>query len=226
MEPDAIVFVVDADDALRESLEVLLQSEGLTVEAHATTESFLASYDSSRSGCLVLDVQMPDQHGLGLEEYLARHEIRVPVIIISAGADVEMAVRVMKSGAVDFIKKPLRSSALLARIREALELDAQARQAEAERAEVTAQLALLTPREREIMELLVTGKASKQIAFDLGVSRKTIDIHRQHIMMKLRVNSVVDLVQMIQISRGRSSHALARHMPPHGPDSPNSAGTK
>ncbi len=196
LQSEATVFVVDDDDALRKSLCRMLKSAGLEFEAFPSAQAFLDDHDPARPGCLVLDVRMPGISGLELQEKLIRIGHQIPVIMISAHADVEMTVRAMKRGAVDVLKKPYRGKALLVRVRQALALDARNRRAAAARAQVAARLAVLTPREREVMALMVAGRAPKQIAFDLGLSRRTIDVYRGHIMMKLQANSVVDLVQI------------------------------
>ena len=171
-----------------------MQSVGLPVETFPNAEAFLSECDARRPGCLLLDIRMPGMSGLELQERLSAEEIRMPVIVISAYGDVEKVVRAMKSGAVDFVKKPYKGNLLLARTREALELDARIRREAAARAEITNRLRRLTPREREVLSLLVTGKPAKQIAFELGLSRKTVDVHRSHVMAKMQVDSVVELV--------------------------------
>ena len=198
MDPEATVHVVDDDKAVRESLQRLMESVGVVVETYPSAQAFLDGYDRARPGCLVLDIRMPGMSGLELQEKLADEGIGLPVIIISAHGNVEKAVRAMKAGAVDFIKKPYKGQLLLERIRQALELDARMRRKEEERAEVGARIARLTPREREVMHLLAAGKRPKQIAFELGLSRKTVDVHRGHIMMKMQVDSLVELARMIQ----------------------------
>jgi len=199
MHPEATVFVVDDDKAVRESLQRLMESVGLAVEAYPDAQAFLDGYNRTRPGCLLLDVRMPGMSGLELQEKLAGEGYGIPVIIISAHGNVEKAVRAMKTGAIDFIKKPYKGKLLLDRIRQALELDAQLRLEDAERAEVAARLEHLTPREHEVMSLLVAGKYPKQIASELGLSRKTVDVHRSHIMMKMQVDSLVELARLVQI---------------------------
>ncbi len=201
MEPETTVFVVDDDQALRESLSRLMGSVGLPVETYPSAQAFLDSHDASRPGCLLLDIRMPGMSGLELQERLAQTGAGMPIIIISGHADVEQAVRAMKTGAVDFIKKPYNGEVLVNHVRRALELDARIRRERAERAAATACVALLTPREHEIMHLLATGKPVKQIAHELGLSRKTVDVHRSHIMMKLQVDSVVDLAHLAELDR-------------------------
>ncbi|MCP4592411.1 MAG: response regulator transcription factor [bacterium] len=190
--------MVDDDEAVRESLERLMQSVGLAVEAYPHAQAFLEGYDRSRPGCVLLDIRMPGMSGLDLQDRLLAEGMRIPVIIISAHGNVEKAVRAMKAGAVDFIKKPYKGPLLLDRIRSALAADVRTRHAEAERVDVAARMAKLTRREREVMSMLATGKAPKQIAFELGLSRKTIDVHRGHIMTKMRVDSLVELSHMVQ----------------------------
>ena len=203
MSNEATVFVVDDDEAMRKSLRRLMESVGLPVETYGNAEAFLANYDPARAGCLILDIRMPGMSGLELQEKLISDHIRIPTIIISAHGDVEKAVRAMKSGAVDFIRKPYKGKVLLTRIREALLLDARARNEEAQRADIADRIARLTPREREVMGLLVAGKPAKRIAFELGLSRKTIDVHRGHIMTKMRVDTLVELARMVQDSPER-----------------------
>jgi two-component system response regulator FixJ len=198
MMPEATVFVVDDDEALRRSLRRLMESVGLAVQTFPTAEDFLACYDPARPGCLVLDIRMPGMSGLALQDKLNREGIRIPVIIVSGHADVEKAVRAMRTGAVDFMKKPYKGKVLLDRIRQALELDAQTRRAELVRADIAARISRLTPREREVMDLLAAGQSPKQIAFALGLSRKTVDVHRGHIMTKMQAESLVELAQMVR----------------------------
>lgn len=202
MKTDATVFVVDDDQAVRESLNRLMESVGQKVATYAGAQEFLDSYDPSRPGCVVLDIRMPGMSGLDLQEKLARDGMRIPVIMISGHGDVEKAVRAMKAGAVDFLRKPYKAKVLLERIGQALELDAKIRRQEAERAKAAALIAQLTPREREVMGLLATGAPSKQIAYRLGLSRKTVDVHRAHIMMKLQIDSVVDIARLVEIYDG------------------------
>ncbi len=199
MMPEATVFVVDDDEALRKSLRRLMESIGQAVETYPSAEAFLDGYDPARPGCLVLDIRMPGMSGLALQEKLSKQHIRIPIIIVSGHADVEKAVRAMKTGAVDFMRKPYKANVLLERIRQALELDARIRREQLERADVAARVALLTPREHEVMGFLAAGKSPKQIAFELGLSRKTVDVHRSHIMTKMRAESLVELARMVQI---------------------------
>jgi two-component system response regulator FixJ len=199
MLPEPTVFVVDDDEALRRSMRRFMESVGLAVETFPSAEAFLAGYDRARPGCLVLDIRMPGMDGLALQEKLSKEGVGIPVIIVSGHADVEKAVRAMKTGAVDFMRKPYKAKVLLDRIRQALELDVRTRRTERERAAVAARVALLTPREREVMGFLAAGQPPKQIAFGLGLSRKTVDVHRGHIMTKMQAESLVELARLVKI---------------------------
>jgi FixJ family two-component response regulator len=196
MSPEATVFVIDDDPAVRESLQWLIESVGLSVETYSNAQEFLDAFDRDRPGCLVLDVRMPGISGLDLQDQLASQQVRIPVIIITGHADVPMAVRAMKAGVVDFIEKPFSDELLLDRIRAALELDARIRVNQSHRTEVETYFAQLTPREREVMGLVVGGKSNKQIAADLGLSQKTVEVHRAHVMQKMHADSLAELVQM------------------------------
>lgn len=196
MPADPTVFVVDDDPAMCSSLRWLLQSVGLSVETYATAEEFLAAYDPQRAGCLILDVRMPGMSGLNLQEELAARDIILPIIVITAYAEVPTAIRALKSGAVDFLEKPFSDEILLERVREAIETDREARKIRLERAAVAARFDLLTPREREVMALVTEGKANKVIAAELGLSPKTVEVHRAAVMDKMQADSVADLVRL------------------------------
>lgn len=190
------VFVVDDDQAMRNSLQWLIESVGMNVECFSSAEDFLKSYYPGRSGCLLLDVRMPGMSGLDLQEYLVRNDIRIPVIIITGHGDVPMSVRAMKAGAIDFIEKPFNDELLLDAIRNALVLDENQRDRQAELAELAAKLAHLTPREHEVMDMVTLGKSNKEIANLLGVSAKTVEAHRARVMEKMQARSLADLVRM------------------------------
>ena len=194
--PQVTVFVVDDDQAMRSSLQWLIESVGLAVESFASADEFLTSYYPGRAGCLLLDVRMPGMSGLELQEYLNAHEIKIPVIIITGHGDVHMAVRAMKRGAIDFIEKPFHDEVLLDAIRNALNLDERRRGYQAERAELAARLAQLTPREHEVMDMVTEGKSNKEIAKTLGVSAKTVEAHRARVMEKMQAGSLAELVRM------------------------------
>lgn len=190
------VFVVDDDQAMRSSLKWLIESVGMRVETYATADEFIQNYYPGRAGCLLLDVRMPGMSGLELQEHFLKHQINIPIIIITGHGDVPMAVRAMKSGAVDFIEKLFNDELLLESIRNALALDTEQRKTQAERAEIATRLANLTPREHEVMEMVTAGKANKEIAQALGVSAKTVEAHRSRVMEKMQADSLADLVKM------------------------------
>ena len=202
MMRDPVVFVVDDNADVRESLTWLLESVGLTVQAFSTAGQFLEEYDPDQPGCLVLDVRMPGMSGLELQEELTERGIRIPVIIITGHADVSMAVRAMKSGAMDFIEKPFNDQALLDRVNRAIEHDAKQRSQHVRVAELTARIDLLTAREREVMDMVVVGKPNREIAELLGVTSKTVEAHRAKIMEKMEASSLADLVRMVVTCTG------------------------
>ncbi|MGV6826226.1 MAG: response regulator transcription factor [bacterium] len=193
---ESTVFVVDDDQAMRNSLQWLIESVGTNVETFASAEDFLQSYYPGRSGCLLLDVRMPGMSGLELQEYLIENDIRIPVIIITGHGDVPMAVRSMKGGAVDFIEKPFNDELLLEAIRNAISIDENQRERQAELATLAERLAQLTPREHEVMDMVTVGKSNKEIANILGVSAKTVEAHRARVMEKMEARSLADLVRM------------------------------
>ncbi|HEX7410377.1 MAG TPA: response regulator FixJ [Candidatus Binatia bacterium] len=205
MHSNATVFVVDDDPAIRQSLRWLIESVGLNVKVFSTAQEFLEGYDPSTPGCLVLDIRMPGMSGLDLQNELATREIQVPIIIITGHAEVPVAVRALKAGAMDFIEKPFSDQLLLDRIRRAIEVDAQSRRVRSEQAEVDARLGQLTPRERQVMDLVIAGKANKVIASELGLSPKTVEVHRAHVMKKMQVASLADLVRLGMMARGENS---------------------
>lgn len=190
------VFIVDDDQAIRSSLQWLIESVGLNVECFSSAEAFLDSYYPGRSGCLLLDVRMPGMSGLELQEYLQQQDIRIPVIIITGHGDVPMAVRAMKSGATDFIDKPFNDELLLDSIRNALSQDEHQRDKQSKLAELAVRLSHLTPREKEVMDMVTLGQSNKEIANTLGVSAKTVEAHRAKVMEKMEANSLAELVRM------------------------------
>ena len=196
MNNQPTVFVVDDDQAMRNSLQWLIESVAMQVETYDSATAFINSYYPGRSGCLLLDVRMPGMSGLELQEYLAENQISIPVIIITGHADVPMAVRAMKAGAIDFIEKPFNDELLLESIRHALQLDERQRDMQSQRAEVATRLARLTPREHEVMVMVTNGRANKEIASALGVSAKTVEAHRARVMEKMEAGSLAELVRM------------------------------
>jgi RNA polymerase sigma factor (sigma-70 family) len=193
----AVVFVVDDDHAMRNSLKWLIESVGVQVESFASADEFLAQYQPGRAGCLVLDVRMPGMSGLDLQEYLAERNIHLPVVIITGHGDVPMAVRAMKGGAIDFIEKPFNDEVLLDAIRRAIAYEEQQRSQHVEHLQIQERLSHLTPREYEVMEMVTEGKSNKEIANALGVSAKTIEAHRARVMEKMQAGSLAELVRMV-----------------------------
>jgi len=190
------VFVVDDDQAMRDSLRWLIESVGIVVETYANAEEFLHSLDASKPGCLLTDVRMPGLSGLELQDVLAERKIKLPVIIITGHADVPMAIRAMKKGAIEFIEKPFNNEILLERIRQGIEKDSQIRRTTADREEIAARLALLSAREQAVMQKIIDGKPNKVVAEELGLSQKTIEVHRASVMKKMRADSVAELVRL------------------------------
>jgi two-component system response regulator FixJ len=199
--PQATVFVVDDDPAVRKSLETLLKSVGMNVETFCSAQEFLAGYDPARPGCLVLDVRMPGMSGLELQRTLRDRGLDIPIIIVTGHGDVPVAVRALKDGALEFLEKPFSKQILLEHISEALKRDAAGRDRREHHEEIAARLALLTDRERQVMDLVVAGKVSKEIAVALGLSKKTVDVHRAHVMQKLKLESVAELVELVMTAR-------------------------
>jgi two-component system, LuxR family, response regulator FixJ len=194
--PDDIVFVVDDDTAVRQGLRFMLRAAGYSVEAFPSARSFLEDYDPRRGGCLLLDVQMPQMTGLELQQRLNVRGWRIPVIFITGHGTVPLAIASMKAGAFDFIEKPLREDALLESIERALHWNDRAYEERLERATLQTRVALLTAREREVFELVATGEPNKAIARHLGISFRTVELHRAHIIEKLQARSLSDLIRM------------------------------
>ncbi|MGR8919523.1 MAG: response regulator transcription factor [Gammaproteobacteria bacterium] len=199
--PPSTVFVVDDDAAVRESLALLIGSMALPVELFESAQDFLARCDVTRPGCLVLDIRMPGMSGLELQHELVERGIALPVIFITGHGDIAMAVRAMKSGAVDFIEKPFNDQQLLERVNQALELDRVNRASRSEIERISARIELLTPREREVMERIVAGQANKVVAIELGLSERTVEIHRSKVMAKTGARSLAELVSMVTRAR-------------------------
>jgi len=190
------VYVVDDDEAMRESLEFLVSSVGMNVQSFASASDFLERVEDRASGCVVLDVRMPGMSGLDLQEQLTQARFAMPVIIITGHADVPMAVRALKAGAYDFIEKPFNDQGLLECIQRALEEESQSKIRIDRQREIDARIATLTPRERQVMEMVISGMANKQVAAELGLSEKTIEVHRKHVMEKMGAGNVADLIRM------------------------------
>lgn len=194
---DPLIFVVDDDAAVCDSLMLLLKAVGLTGQAFNSAADFLHNYDPEQHGCLVADIRMPGMSGLDLQNELNRRAAPIPLIFITGHGDVPMAVDAMKSGALDFIEKPFRDQELLDRIHQALAWDKEQRTKNLEALAIRKRLATLTPRETEVMERVVQGQANKVIAMDLGVSQRTVEIHRARVMDKMGVRSVAKLVRAV-----------------------------
>ena len=196
MSGEPTLFVVDDDQAIREALETLLESVGYRVECHASSQSFLDGYHPGRSGCLILDIRMPEMTGLELQGQLERRGIGLPVIIITGHGDVPAAVRALQAGAIDFLQKPFRDEQLLRAVRQALQTDSERRRVQAARARIATRLATLTEREREILEWLCEGKSNKEMAAQLAVSLRTVETHRMALMEKLEAKNLAELIRI------------------------------
>jgi FixJ family two-component response regulator len=193
----ATIFIVDDDMAVRDALKLLLRSVGQAVETYGSAQEFLDAYSEDRPGCLVLDIRMPGMSGLELQQKLNEKHSILPIIFITGHGDVPMAVEAMQAGAVDFIQKPFRDQDLIDRINQALEKDSNNRAALGERNDIRKRLETLTPREREVLDLVVHGKANKVIAGDLKLSQRTVEIHRARVMEKMQASSLAHLVRMV-----------------------------
>ena len=196
-EQPPVVYVVDDDEAVRNSLRFLLRSVGLATQTLPSAGEFLASYRPNQPGCLVLDVRMPAMSGLELQQQLNLRGAIIPVIFITGHGDIPMAVEAMQHGAFDFLQKPFRDQDLIDRIQRALAKDTKSRVALKEHARIRSRLDSLTPREREVMQLMTRGKPNKVMAAELGVSQRTVEIHRARVMEKSGAASLAQLVRMV-----------------------------
>ena len=196
-QSEPTVFVVDDDPAVLRGLRLLIKSVKLNVKTYSSAQEFLDDYDPAQPGCLLLDLRMPGISGLELQEILRTRNIPIPIIIITGYGEVLSAVQAMRKGAINFLEKPFNDQHLLEEVQKAIAEDAQVRQKHAEQEAVLARLALLTPREREVMDLVTAGKLNKVIARQLGIGPKTVEFHRSHIMKKMKVDSVAELVALV-----------------------------
>jgi FixJ family two-component response regulator len=194
---EPLVYVVDDDDAIRDSLDLLLESMGLAHRVFASAFEFLEAYDSEQHACLVADIRMPGMSGLELQGKLNEMRAGIPIVFITGHGDVPMAVNAMKAGAADFIQKPFRDQDLLDRINKGLALDLEGRARRVQEKKIRQLLELLTPRETEVMQRVVRGQANKVIAMDLGVSQRTVELHRARVMRKLKMRSLAELVSAV-----------------------------
>ena len=193
---DEHVFVVDDDADIRDSMRLLLEVAGFKVRNFISAKQFLSD-DGPKHGCLIADIRMPDMSGLELQEEVTRRHIDLPVIIMTGHGDVPLAVRAMKAGAIDFLEKPFDDEKMLASVRRALDIGSKARSRKAEATAAKNLLASLTPRERGVLDKLVQGRSNKVVAYELGISPRTVEIHRAHIMGKMEASSLSDLVRVV-----------------------------
>jgi FixJ family two-component response regulator len=194
--PVPTVFIIDDDRGMRQSIQDLVESVGLRAESFASGQEFLSSKSTNGPSCLVLDVRLPQMSGLDFQRRLAETGVQIPIIFITAHGDVPMSVRALKSGAVEFLTKPFRNQDLLDAIQQALQRDRAAREQQAEIHGLQERYHALTPREQQVMALVVSGMLNKQIASEIGASEATVKIHRGNVMHKMQAGSVVDLVRM------------------------------
>jgi FixJ family two-component response regulator len=197
MNHSIAVHIVDDEEAIRQGLCALLGSVSIEARAYGSAVEFLNAASPDMTGCLVLDVRMPGMSGLELQQELNRRGATIPVVFITGHGDVPMAVEAMQQGAFDFLQKPFRDQDLLDRVQRALARDAESRARLAVRAEIVTRLATLTPRETEVLQLVTRGKANKVVGAELGVSQRTVEIHRAHVMEKMNASSLAELVRMV-----------------------------
>ena len=198
---EPLIYVVDDDEGVRDSLTLLLKAVGLQGQAFSSAAEFLHNYDPEQHGCLVTDIRMPGMSGLDMQTELNKRGAPIPLIFITGHGDVPMAVDAMKSGALDFIEKPFRDQELLDRVHQALTWDKERRTKNLEILAIRERLATLTPRETEVMERVAQGQANKVIAMDLEVSQRTVEIHRARVMEKMGVRSVAKLVRAVTAAK-------------------------
>ena len=200
MQPEPIIYVIDDDDAVRQSLEFLLKTAGMTVRGFEHAKAFLDILPRVEHGCVITDVRMPGMSGIDLLRSLKDTNPELPVIVITGHGDISLAVEAMKIGAIDFLEKPFDDDQLIAAVRAALNRDAGVVKRKAELGEITEKRAELSNRERQVLDGLVAGKANKSIAFDLGISPRTVEIYRANVMTKMAANSLSDLVRMAMLA--------------------------
>ena len=199
------VFLVDDDNAVRDALELLLDSVGLSTVSYSSAAAFLDEFDQNRHGCLVLDIRMPGMSGMELQAALAEKSVNIPIIFLTGHGNVSMSAKAFRTGAIDFLEKPFDENVLLERIQEAIQLDQSNQAVAARRVDASTRMASLTPREREVMLLIVAGNANKEIATKLDLSTRTIETHRGRILEKTGAQSLTDLIELAIAS---GSHEL------------------
>ena len=200
MQADATIYVIDDDEAVRQSLEFLLKTAGINVRSFESAKAFLDMLPQVNSGCIITDVRMPEITGIDLLKTVKETKPDLPVIVITGHGDIALAVEAMKIGAVDFLEKPFDDDHLLGAVKSALDRDADIAQRKAQVSEIHDKLAALSNRERQVLEGLVAGNANKNIAFDLGISPRTVEIYRANLMTKMAANSLSDLVRMAMMA--------------------------
>jgi two-component system response regulator FixJ len=201
MASEPIVYVIDDDEGARHSLEFLLDCAGIRVRSFSSADAFLNAAPALLAACIVTDVRMPGRSGIELVEEMKRRGVNVPVIVITGHADVPLAIQAMHAGVADFIEKPFHDDVMLAAIRNALTQQAGEENARAEREAILQRIAGLSGREREVMDGLVRGEANKAIAYDLGISARTVEVYRANVMMKMQVKTLSELVRMVTLAR-------------------------
>ena len=197
------VFLVDDDHAVRDALELLLESAGLRTVSYPSAAAFLEGFEKNRRGCLVLDIRMPGMSGMELQAALAEKSVNIPIIFLTGHGNVSMSAKAFRTGAIDFMENPFNENVLLERIQEAIQLDQSNQAMAARRVDANTRLASLTPREREVMLLIVAGNANKEIATKLNLSTRTIETHRGHILEKTGAQSLADLIELAIASGSR-----------------------
>ena len=202
MATERVVHVIDDDADVRQSLAFLLSAAGLAVRVHESALAFLENLPEGREGCVVTDIRMPGMDGLELQRRLAQNKVRLPVIVMTGHGDVALAVEAMKAGAVDFIEKPFDDEVLLSAIRAALNRQARDSERDARAAAVQERIDRLSEREREVLDRLVAGKANKVIAYELGISPRTVEVYRANVMTKMQADSLSELVRMALMDGG------------------------